>query len=328
MLLAPWAIALLLAASSTLAGALSEHSIVEKSIVQAQQECVEYLNIPHHRLYEYLGHNYANDAKTKCMIRCVGLNLKWWNGGVVLREDVIRQYFAPDPEDRSSIDRTRACIDKRVNSKSTLCSRAFEIFQCYREHYGQLLNCPRTVPLGEERFAEAIHYCLDTLQATLAEFRTYCSSRGFLDCERSRCLLRCIAIRTGIYSDQYGAFAMRYQLQFGNSTSGSGGDGLEQDICTTRLRREGLDKCTLAARVLHECFDFPITLHTALERSLILLSPLMEIPTPVTTTATTIQPTTEVNKKPRSYNSRITISDLDEDAQDQDQDQDEDKDEH
>ncbi|XP_050095379.1 general odorant-binding protein 45-like [Anopheles aquasalis] len=275
MLLAPWAVTVLLAASSALVGAFSEHSIVEKSVVQAQQECVEYLNVPRQRLYEYLGHNYANDAKTKCMVRCVGLNLKWWNAGVELREDVIQQYFLPEAEDNASIDRTRECIAKRVNSKSSLCSRAYEIFQCYLEHYGELLNCPKTVPLSEERFAEAVHFCLDTLQAPLAEFRSYCSSRGFLECERSRCLLRCIAIRTGIYSDQYGTFAPRYQLQFGNVTNAA--DGLEQDVCTTRLRREGLDKCTLVARVLHECFDFQSTLHSALERSLILLSPLMEI---------------------------------------------------
>uniref|UniRef100_A0A182F2I7 Odorant-binding protein n=1 Tax=Anopheles albimanus TaxID=7167 RepID=A0A182F2I7_ANOAL len=301
MLLAPWAVTVLLTASSALVGALTGHSIVEKSVVQAQQECVEYLNVPRHRLYEYLGHNYANDAKTKCMIRCVGLNLKWWNASVALREDVIQQYFLPGPDDSASIDRTRACIEKRVSSKSSLCSRAYESFQCYLEHYGELLNCPKTVPLSEERFAEAVHFCLDTLQAPLAEFRTYCSSRGFLECERSRCLLRCIAIRTGIYSDQYGAFAARYQLQFGNITSGTGGDGLEQDICTTRLRREGLDKCTLAARVLHECFDFQITLHAALERSLILLSPLMEIVPP------TASHTPEVNKKPRTYNSANRI---------------------
>ncbi|XP_058056862.1 general odorant-binding protein 45-like [Anopheles bellator] len=268
-----------LVVSLTFVAALNEHSIVEKSVIQAQQECVEYLNLPRHRLYEYLGRNYANDAKTECMIRCVGLNLDWWSGSGVLNEHVIAQYFFSDDGDEHYASRTKACLKHRVTANSSLCGKAFEVFQCYLEQYGELLNCPKVVPLGDERLTESVHFCLDTLEIPLAEFSQSCGVEGFKGSERSRCLLRCIVIRSGLYTDQYGVHSERYQLQFAREFNGKW-DDLERDVCATRLRREGHDECSLASHILDDCYDFKTTLLPALNRTLLLLKPLMTQPEP------------------------------------------------
>uniref|UniRef100_A0A182NUI3 Odorant-binding protein n=1 Tax=Anopheles dirus TaxID=7168 RepID=A0A182NUI3_9DIPT len=268
-----------------LTGALgfTEHATVEKSLIQAQQECVAYLNLPRHRLYQYLVNNYANDAKTKCMIRCVGLNLRWWAADGTLSEHVIEQYFLPDGSDTGYCERTRLCVERKAPAGDELCSRAYETFQCYLAQYGELLNCPKVVPLGDERLAETMHFCLDALQVPLAALKNYTSSADlYLQTEQSRCLLRCFAIRAGLYSDEHGPFADRFRLQFGPPKPDVFDNDLEGDYCATRLRRAGLDECTLAARVLYECYYFADTLQPALER----IVPLLELtmpgePTPV-----------------------------------------------
>uniref|UniRef100_A0A182QRD7 Odorant-binding protein n=1 Tax=Anopheles farauti TaxID=69004 RepID=A0A182QRD7_9DIPT len=256
----------LVALWSTGAVAFTEHATVEKSLIQAQQECVTYLNLPRHRLYQYLVNNYANDAKTKRMVRCVGLNLGWWTTDGTLREHVIEQYFLPDSVDTDYCERTRLCVESKAPEGDELCSRAFETFQCYLQQYGQLLNCPKVVPLSYERLAETMHFCLDVLQIPLEDFKNYTSSvELFQQTEQSRCLLRCFAIRAGLYSDEHGPFADRYKLQFGPPKPDVFDNDLEGDYCATRLRREGLDECTLAARILYECYYFADTLQPALE---------------------------------------------------------------
>uniref|UniRef100_A0A182IW37 Odorant-binding protein n=1 Tax=Anopheles atroparvus TaxID=41427 RepID=A0A182IW37_ANOAO len=260
---------LLLVASTTRATGFTEHSVVEKSFVQAQQECVEYLHIPKHRLYQYLNYNFPNDAQTKCMIRCVGLNLKWWDADGVLRPSVIAQYFLPDGTDEENQERTYACILRRTApEEGGSCRQAFHIFQCYLEQFGELLNCPKLVPLEDTQLAEAVHFCLGVVEVSLGEFRHYTTEGNFLDTDASRCLLRCIVIRTGVYSDLHGPFQPRYELQFGSPTLWN---DLQADVCAIRLRREGLEECTLAARAVYECYDFGGTLQPALWRALDLL---------------------------------------------------------
>ncbi|KFB46367.1 hypothetical protein ZHAS_00014358 [Anopheles sinensis] len=265
---------LVLLVAATFVAGFSEHSLVAKSFVQAQQECVEYLNIPKHRLYQYLIYNYPNDAQTKCMIRCVGLNLKWWDADVVLRREVIGQFFLPDGSDAANQERTNACILRRTApGEPGSCGHAFEIFQCYLEQFGELLNCPKQVPLEDTQLAEAVHFCLGVNEVTLDEFANYTTEADFSATDASRCLLRCFAIRAGFYSDQHGPYQKRYEVQFGTPTDW---DDLEADYCAARLRRDGLEECTLATRVLFDCYDFVGTLQPALLRVLAILRVQLE----------------------------------------------------
>ncbi|XP_053667227.1 general odorant-binding protein 45-like [Anopheles marshallii] len=261
-----------------LAGAFgfSEHSRIETSLVQAQHECVTYLNLPKHRLYQYLVYNYSNDAKTKLMIRCVGLILQWWNSEGVLNEHVIEQYFLPDAGDTTYRERTAVCVETKAPEGDALCSRAFETFQCYLQQYGELIHCPKVVPLSDERLAETMHFCLDVLSLPLSYFENCTSSAElFLATDQSRCLLRCFVIRAGLYSDQHGPFAERFRLQFGPLKADVFDNDLEGDYCVTRLRREGYDECSLAARSLYECYYFADTLLPTFERIIPILQLVM-----------------------------------------------------
>uniref|UniRef100_A0A182R325 Odorant-binding protein n=1 Tax=Anopheles funestus TaxID=62324 RepID=A0A182R325_ANOFN len=256
--------------------AFIEHGTIEKSLVQAQHECVTYLNLPKHRLYQYLVYNYSNDAKTKLMIRCVGLLLHWWNSDGALNKHVIEQYFLPDAGDTTYPERTAACVENKAPEGDELCSRAFETFQCYLQQYGELINCPKVVPLSDERLAEAMHFCLDVLSVSLPYFENCTNSAElFLSTDQSRCLLRCFVIRAGLYSDQHGPFAERFKLQFGPPKLDVFDNDLEGDYCVIRLRREGYDECSLAARSLYECYYFADTLLPTFLRIIPLLKLVM-----------------------------------------------------
>uniref|UniRef100_A0A182WGV7 Odorant-binding protein n=1 Tax=Anopheles minimus TaxID=112268 RepID=A0A182WGV7_9DIPT len=256
--------------------AFSEHGTIEKGLAQAQHECVTYLNLPKHRLYQYLVHNYSNDGKTKLMIRCVGLLLNWWNSDGVLNTHVIEQFFLPDAGDSTYSERTARCIENKAPEGDALCSRAYETFQCYLQQYGELLNCPKVVPLSDERLAESMHFCLDVLSMPLSYFENCTSSSElFLSTDQSRCLLRCFVIRAGLYSDKHGPFADRFKLQFGPLKSDVFDNDLEGDFCVIRLRREGYDECSLAARSLYACYYFADTLLPTFERILPLLKLVM-----------------------------------------------------
>nr|XP_040239399.2 general odorant-binding protein 45-like [Anopheles coluzzii] len=259
--------------------AFTEHGAIVQSIVQAQHECVTYLNLPKHRLYQYLMYNYSNDAKTKQMLRCVGLILQWWKSDGTLNEHVLAQYFMPDTSDSDYYNRTYRCIERKAPVEDDLCSRAFETFQCYLQQYGELLNCPKVVPLSDERLTETMHFCLDVLDIPFSDFEQWTSSSElFLHTEPARCLLRCFTIRAGLYSDQHGPFADRFKLQFGAPKPDVFDNELEGDYCVARLRREGHDACSLAARSLYECYYFADTLLPTFERILPLLRLVLHQP--------------------------------------------------
>uniref|UniRef100_A0A182S874 Odorant-binding protein n=1 Tax=Anopheles maculatus TaxID=74869 RepID=A0A182S874_9DIPT len=288
-------VAALVSLGLTGAFAFSEHCTIEKSFVQAQHECVAYLNLPKHRLYQYLVYNYSNDVKTKLMIRCVGLLLRWWNSDGVLNEHVMAQYFLPDSADATYCERTRLCIENKAPEGDELCSRAFETFQCYLQQYGELLNCPKVVPLSDERLAETMHFCLNVLSLPLSYFENCTGSAElFLATDEARCLLRCFVIRTGLYSDHHGPFADRFKLQFGPPSSDAYDNDLEGDYCVTRLRREGYDECSLAARSLYECYYFADTLLPAFERILPILKLVMSAESDETAIKSSCCPTNKI----------------------------------
>uniref|UniRef100_A0A182QJ61 Odorant-binding protein n=1 Tax=Anopheles farauti TaxID=69004 RepID=A0A182QJ61_9DIPT len=219
-----------------------------KSIAQAQEQCVGYLRIPRARLAVYNEYIYPNDTETQCMVRCVGLNLGWWDDANGVQKPALRNYFHPDPDDCQYERRTYHCLKSQRLDCGTQhadpCARAYDSFRCYYEQYGNLVLAPQFVPLSAMELAEVLHQCANILQVP-----TDCASQHAIDC-----LGRCLLLRTGVYTDKHGPNLDRLYVQCNNYAN----ETLFRQTtsaCYRQLKAECPDECTLAGRFLRECFD-------------------------------------------------------------------------
>uniref|UniRef100_A0A182W5V6 Uncharacterized protein n=1 Tax=Anopheles minimus TaxID=112268 RepID=A0A182W5V6_9DIPT len=181
--------------------------VQKKNIAQAQEECVRYLSIPCARLTVYNDYIYPNDTETQCMVRCMGVNLGWWNDDHGVQEAAIRNYFHPDPDDSQYDRRTYHCLkSQRLDNPAShvgACDRAYESFRCYYEQYGNIVVTPQFVPLSSLQLWDAILQCANMLQ--YPGFNSQQCDDSVKPSERDiGCLARCFLLRTGLYSDQHG----------------------------------------------------------------------------------------------------------------------------
>ncbi|XP_053678571.1 general odorant-binding protein 45-like [Anopheles nili] len=240
-------------ATGTLASSRCNENVLKKSIAQAQEECVQYLNIPRARLAVYNEFIYPKDTETQRMVRCVGINLGWWNDTNGVQEAVIRSYFHPDPEDCLYDRRTYHCLKSQRLDCPTLdpSARAYESFRCYYEQYGNIVTTPQFVPFTSLQLVDVMMQC-DTM---LQQPDDAPCTRIFKPSERYiGCLLRCFLLRTGLYSEHHGPNLDRLYVQCNNYAN----ETLFRErttSCYRHLKSECLDECTLVRRFVGECFD-------------------------------------------------------------------------
>ncbi|XP_035784338.1 uncharacterized protein LOC118462612 [Anopheles albimanus] len=187
------------------------HLYVAKSFNRALQDCLEYLRLPGERFELYAALHFPDDAETKCLVRCIGLNLRWWNDTTGVQKAVIGNFFQPDPSDTEYQYRTGACIEKRLGSLSgsagsapdDCCCRAYETFQCYLQFYGNLVQCPKVLPQPRDMLVRSAHDCINILRVPDELLRCY-SVGEIRDAPETRCLLRCFFLRSGGYDAERG----------------------------------------------------------------------------------------------------------------------------
>ncbi|XP_058127119.1 general odorant-binding protein 45-like [Anopheles ziemanni] len=252
-----------LACLLAVASAASPHCqgvVMYKSIKQAQEECVTYLRIPRARLAVYNEHIYPQDIETKCMVRCMGLNLGWWNDTVGVKESALRAYFHPDPDDCQHERRTYHCLkSQRLDSYAPQgldpCERAYESFRCYYEQYGNIVVTPQFVPFSPLRMAAVMEDCAAIMH--LPKTVGGCSRKdaaGSLHATRDvGCFLRCVFLRSGLYSEQYGPNLDRIYVQ-GHGYYNATRFRDNTMACYNHLKSTCLDECDLIYRFVNECF--------------------------------------------------------------------------
>uniref|UniRef100_A0A2M4BMU8 Putative odorant binding protein n=1 Tax=Anopheles marajoara TaxID=58244 RepID=A0A2M4BMU8_9DIPT len=182
------------------------HLYVAKSFNRALLDCLEYLQLPGERFEQYSALHFPDDADTKCLVRCIGLNMRWWNDTTGVQKAVMGNFFQPDPSDTEYEYRTAKCIEKRLGSLSgsrgsapdDCCCRAYETFQCYLQYYGNLVQCPKALPQTRDMLVRSAHDCINILRVPDELLRCY-SAGELRDAPETRCFLRCFFLRSGGY---------------------------------------------------------------------------------------------------------------------------------
>uniref|UniRef100_A0A8W7NC46 Odorant-binding protein n=1 Tax=Anopheles atroparvus TaxID=41427 RepID=A0A8W7NC46_ANOAO len=197
---------LALGAVGSCAGLLDvPHLYLEKSMAQAMQECMEYLQIPASRYADYTSHRFPSDPETQCLVRCVGLSLRWWNDTTGVQPALMANFFQPDWADADYERRTAKCLELRLatGDPSDCCSAAYESFMCYLQHYGNLVPCPQFLPGDHTRHVRMAYDCMNLLQVPEPLLHSY-SEGSLRDAPETRCLLRCFYLRSGVYRSNTG----------------------------------------------------------------------------------------------------------------------------
>uniref|UniRef100_A0A182TXQ4 Odorant-binding protein n=1 Tax=Anopheles melas TaxID=34690 RepID=A0A182TXQ4_9DIPT len=237
-------------AATVAAGSLCHNDYYQlKSVSQAQEECARYQGIPCARLAVYNKYIYPNDTQTQCMVRCMGLNLGWWNDTHGIQEPAMRSFFHPDPDDCDYERRTYHCLNsQRLNHPSPhvdVCERAYESFRCYYEQYGNIVVTPQFIPLSDLQQVDVLFQCANLLPFSLGASCTGSRKASKRDVD---CLARCFLLRSGLYSEQHGPHLDRLYVQcnnYANETRFRETTG----TCYQRLKSECQDECVLAASV-------------------------------------------------------------------------------
>lgn len=219
----------------------------------ALQECVVQLGIAPERLdQEYNLLLYPADRDTMCLVRCIGVLLRFWNDTTGLREATIRQYYEPAPEDQDYQNRTRSCLAALEPSVTDVCERAHRSFLCYHQHYGYLRKTDRYVPKTPLEMKQIQQDCVDVYGLDPARLNHYQDGQ-FPDDPETQCFVRCVGLRAGLYTDRDGPNIDRMYIQC-ESCADETLFRAKAGECIAAQRRHKLSKCTAAYRTLYHCF--------------------------------------------------------------------------
>ncbi|XP_052870986.1 general odorant-binding protein 45-like [Anopheles cruzii] len=185
------------------------HLYLEKSFPQALHDCMQYLQVPPSRYEEYQALNFPNDPQTRCLVRCVGLNLRWWNDTTGVHTSVIANFFRPDPTDVHYERATKECVEHRLKptpANPTLqdcCLRAYNTFECYLQNYGNLVYSPQYYPEDRSRQVQVSYDCINILQVSKPLLQLFTEDSVPED-PGTQCLGRCFFLRLGLYDEERG----------------------------------------------------------------------------------------------------------------------------
>ncbi|XP_058456394.1 general odorant-binding protein 45-like [Malaya genurostris] len=224
-----------------------------KSFRQALDECADVLAIPLEVVDRFAKHSFAtNEPPLRCLVRCAGLSLGWWNDTAGIQSTVMESFFQPALDDAFYAGRTRECIDAKRAVCLDDCSRAYETFLCFFHQYGKLRFSREYVPLTALEAVQAAVDCINILQISPELIEQY--SRGiFPECQETKCLYRCQYLAEGLYDTRHGFDLRRlYAREHKMPDLQLLNEGTK--ICTDLALSEGCDECTRFYRA-HKCFD-------------------------------------------------------------------------
>ncbi|XP_055585205.1 general odorant-binding protein 45-like [Uranotaenia lowii] len=216
-------------------------ALVLKSLDTARSECKAYLGLP----------------RNQCADLCETIVVRGRNRTLELDETTFGQHFEPDDCDVDYYNRTEACISKGLESieEDAICCRASIESQCFRDQYGNVVDGPRMAQLTDIQTRNVIETCARMLQIEDLEL-VFSGVTKYELSIRSRCLLRCILIREGLYNDVDGPDLDRIYVLCGGYKNGKAAFKAEAEQCIAEVRSQCYDKCTMAARIVGKCFGF------------------------------------------------------------------------
>ncbi|XP_058056595.1 general odorant-binding protein 45 [Anopheles bellator] len=222
----------------------------------ALKECAAQLGISSERLQEehYNLLLFPADRDTSCLVRCIGVLLRFWDDATGLRESTIRQYYRPADEDHCYRNRTQRCLRtfERDTSLTDVCERAHRAFLCYHQQYGYLTQDNAYIPVTGHEMRQVQQDCMDILGLAPSRLKQYIEGY-FPDDPETHCFVRCVGLRTKLYSDRTGPNVDRLYIQC-ESCLDEKVFKARANECIAAQRREKLSKCTGAYRTLYHCF--------------------------------------------------------------------------
>ncbi|XP_050076411.1 uncharacterized protein LOC126563750 [Anopheles maculipalpis] len=241
--------AVILAAPST------GHGYETKSFPQAYLECLQYLNITRQSIYAYNTTAVPSNTGGNCLMRCIGLNTRWWNDETGLNEKALVRFFRQT--DPNSLEQARTCLATVSNASGT-CDAAYRTFRCYSDALGEVIAHPEYVAPCRAEIQRAVSDCATMLQISDGQLASCVGTETFLHGDNSTALLRCVVLRLGIYADSTGVDCDRLQLLMDSDTAESWSEAHAEEAkrCEKDLRELGADVCVVAAHSVEICYGW------------------------------------------------------------------------
>uniref|UniRef100_A0A182WAG7 Uncharacterized protein n=1 Tax=Anopheles minimus TaxID=112268 RepID=A0A182WAG7_9DIPT len=209
-------VTLLLLVSSQL-GFSAKSNLILQSFDEMVLECAELLSITPFKLTALRSGMLVRDEETKCLLRCVGVTGRFWSDYTGLRKDILARYFLADPADTQNVNRTHICLNElpSLGLDPEHCSDlALESFLCFYHNYGNLRLDRIFVPLDHLQLKHVTAHCMEVHRITMEQLMSL-SEEEMDSNDNLHCLVRCIGIRTGIYSDRDGVNMDLIYAQYG-----------------------------------------------------------------------------------------------------------------
>ncbi|XP_040175060.1 general odorant-binding protein 45-like [Anopheles arabiensis] len=197
---------------------------------EAQAACVKYLGICENRLHQYNNSVYPTDQDTMCMVRCAGIMVGFWDDCQGLKLDGLANLFPALAANNRVRYQIMSCAEKRIATcpPQDTCARAYNGFRCFldaqkggfgaKDMQPQQSTPPQ--PFDAQEFIRSLSICAK-LQRIPKDRRDLYVQGVFPNDDKTRSLIRCVGIRTGLYDDEQGPnIALLYSL-FGAGQSES-----------------------------------------------------------------------------------------------------------
>ncbi|KFB42074.1 AGAP002191-PA-like protein [Anopheles sinensis] len=266
---------------------------------KAQQDCVKFLGINEFRLAQYSKFVYPPDRDTMCLIRCIGITLDFWDDTEGFNVSFVQQQFSPlvTPQFKKLLTDSIASKLELIDPLDN-CSRAYYAFRTFRALLRQLVTSTTPTPVTPFQPLTAVQI-VDVLvecareQNLPAVFLTGLTKGIIPDCPEVRSLIRCAAVRTGVYTDQDGALLENLHSQLNPPGEEKSSFVLRQQLCLKRNEQPAcVDQSTRAFRQFFACLRPDYERFFIANAGSVMQTPLFQQQQqqPVANESTTVQP--------------------------------------
>ncbi|XP_055604167.1 general odorant-binding protein 45-like [Uranotaenia lowii] len=227
------------------------HSVTLKTPVEVHRECRKILQIPK-----------DSPQEGECEDRCEILLARAWDDTRGPAYNMLRVFWRPyDPEDECFIDRTYRCLlwnrDQFNLTSPELCRRASETTLCFDKYYGLPDRKKKLFFRSTALNLRSIVESCRKFQQLSDQDLVHPLNNDFVDSEVTGCLLRCVTIRAGLYSDVEGPNVDRLEQMYGARSLERDHfrDAAQKCVNRTRLQHPEASACRLAAYFVDHCFE-------------------------------------------------------------------------
>lgn len=240
------------------------HNVFEKSFETSLQECAEYFEISNCTLQQYKAERFPNTPVVRRLIYCTMANLKAWYSAFGLYEPQMRLFFKPSPTDSCYQNTTQECLNSVPGKAhlSDVTSLAYESFQCYYCHYGNIVESAQFIPNTWSEFDRILKATFDYLELPEETLVQFCKG-NISNNARFPEIVYIVGVRTGYYSLASGARLDRLYIGIGEEALAAP----ETKQCVDRVSSEycKADVVTKVHQIYVQCLDSVVPLRQQIQ---------------------------------------------------------------